>query len=163
MNDQQKKQVPLRLSPRLYAALAAWAEDDFRSVNGQIEYLLSECVRQRKKNGKYVGEEIDLPPELEHAGVGGVFGVAPLQRVDARVPDVPGRDEVGLTDTQGDGVGHLLQNVKELPDAGGLDALDLLVQDLVVVHTKMYSLSSGSWGRNTRCFSLYFFSYFIIC
>ena len=64
MNDQQKKQVPLRLSPRLYAALAAWAEDDFRSVNGQIEYLLSECVRQRKKNGKYVGEEIDLPPEL---------------------------------------------------------------------------------------------------
>ena len=64
MNDQQKKQVHLRLSPRLYAALAAWAEDDFRSVNGQIEYLLSECVRQRKKNGKYVGEEIDLPPEL---------------------------------------------------------------------------------------------------
>ena len=65
MNDQQKKQVPLRLSPRLYAALAAWAEDAFRSVNGQIEYLLSECVRQRKKNGKYVGEEIDLPPELD--------------------------------------------------------------------------------------------------
>ena len=65
MNDQQKKQVPLRLSPRLYAALAAWAEDDFRSVNGQIEYLLSECVRQRKKNGKYVVEEIDLPPELD--------------------------------------------------------------------------------------------------
>ena len=65
MNDQQKKQVPLRLSPRLYAALAAWAEDDFRSVNGQIEYLLSECVRQRKKNGKYVGEEIDLPPERD--------------------------------------------------------------------------------------------------
>ena len=65
MNDQQKKQVPLRLSPRLYAALAAWAEDDFRSVNGQIEYLLSECVRQRKKNGKYGGEEIDLPPELD--------------------------------------------------------------------------------------------------
>ena len=44
-----KKQVPLRLSPKLYAAIAAWAEDDFRSVNGQIEYLLTECVRQRKK------------------------------------------------------------------------------------------------------------------
>ena len=29
-----KKQVPLRLSPKLYAAIAAWAEDDFRSVNG---------------------------------------------------------------------------------------------------------------------------------
>ena len=45
-----KKQIPLRLSEKLYADIAAWAEDDFRSVNGQIEYLLSECVRQRKKD-----------------------------------------------------------------------------------------------------------------
>ena len=65
MNDQGKKQVPLRLSPALYAAIAAWAEDDFRSINGQIEYLLTKCVRQRKKNGKYVSDEIDLPPELD--------------------------------------------------------------------------------------------------
>ena len=49
MNENQKKQVPLRLSPKLYDAIAAWAEDDFRSVNGQIEYLLTECVRKRKK------------------------------------------------------------------------------------------------------------------
>ena len=60
-----KKQIPLRLSEKLYADNAAWAEDDFRSVNGQIEYLLSECVRQRKKDGKYVSEEIDVPPELD--------------------------------------------------------------------------------------------------
>lgn len=60
-----KKQVPLRLSPKLYAAIAAWAEDDFRSVNGQIEYLLTVCVRQRKKNGKYVSDELDKPPELD--------------------------------------------------------------------------------------------------
>ena len=60
-----KKQVPLRLSPKLYAAIAAWAEDDFRSVNGQIEYLHTECVRQRKKNGKYVSDELDKPPELD--------------------------------------------------------------------------------------------------
>jgi len=64
-NDNQKKQVPLRLSPKLYDAIAAWAEDDFRSVNGQIEYLLSECVRQRKKNGKYVSEELDKPLDIE--------------------------------------------------------------------------------------------------
>ena len=63
--ENQKKQVPLRLSAKLYNAIAAWAEDDFRSVNGQIEYLLSECVRQRKKNGKYVSDEIDVPPELD--------------------------------------------------------------------------------------------------
>lgn len=61
----EKKQVPLRLSKSLYASIASWAEDDFRSVNGQIEYLLTECVRQRKKNGKYVSEEIDIPPELD--------------------------------------------------------------------------------------------------
>lgn len=61
----EKKQIPLRLSDKLYADIAAWAEDDFRSVNGQIEYLLSECVRQRKKDGKYVSENIDVPPELD--------------------------------------------------------------------------------------------------
>ena len=60
-----KKQIPLRLSEKLYADIAAWAEDDFRSVNGQIEYLLSECVRQRKKDGKYVSEEIDVPPKFD--------------------------------------------------------------------------------------------------
>ena len=65
MNEKEKKQVPLRLSAKLYNAIAAWAEDDFRSVNGQIEYLLSECVCQRKKNGKYVSDEIDVPPELD--------------------------------------------------------------------------------------------------
>lgn len=60
-----KKQIPLRLSEQLYNAVAAWAEADFRSVNGQIEYLLTECVKQRKKNGKYVGEEIDAPPDVD--------------------------------------------------------------------------------------------------
>ena len=47
-DDAKKKQLPLRLSAKLYAELAAWAEDDFRSVNGQIEYLLTECVKKRK-------------------------------------------------------------------------------------------------------------------
>lgn len=47
-----KKQIPLRISEKLYNELNSWAEDDFRSVNGQIEYLLTLCVRERKK-GKY--------------------------------------------------------------------------------------------------------------
>jgi len=46
-NVKSKKQVPLRLSPTLYAKLASWADDDFRSVNGQIEFLLTECVKKR--------------------------------------------------------------------------------------------------------------------
>ena len=50
-----KKQIPLRLSPKLYAEIAAWAGDDFRSVNGQIEYLLTECVKRRKGNKEQGG------------------------------------------------------------------------------------------------------------
>ena len=64
MAHSPKKQIPLRLSEKLYRDIAAWAEDDFRSVNGQIEYLLTECVRQRKKNGKYVSEELDKPLDI---------------------------------------------------------------------------------------------------
>ncbi len=44
-----KKQIPLRISDSLYKELERWADDEFRSVNGQIEYLLTECVRQRRK------------------------------------------------------------------------------------------------------------------
>nr|WP_308506524.1 hypothetical protein [uncultured Agathobaculum sp.] len=47
--EKAKKQVPLRLSASLYDELARWAEDEFRSVNGQIEYLLTEAVRRRRK------------------------------------------------------------------------------------------------------------------
>lgn len=60
-----KKQIPLRVSAKLYEQIAAWAEDDFRSINGQIEYLLTECVKQRKKDGKYVSETLDEPLELD--------------------------------------------------------------------------------------------------
>ena len=47
--DAGKKQIPLRISAALWEELASWAQDDFRSINGQIEYLLHECVKQRKK------------------------------------------------------------------------------------------------------------------
>ncbi|WP_105301241.1 MULTISPECIES: PTS ascorbate transporter subunit IIC [Anaerococcus] len=60
-----KKQIPLRVSEKLYKQIAQWAEDDFRSINGQIEYLLTECVKQRKKDGKYVSETIDEPLDLD--------------------------------------------------------------------------------------------------
>ena len=52
-DDKSKKQIPLRLSPSLYAEIARWAEDDFRSVNGQIEFLLTECVKKRKGDMQY--------------------------------------------------------------------------------------------------------------
>lgn len=46
--EKAKKQVLLRLTPSLWNDLAQWAEEDFRSINGQIEYLLSEAVRRHK-------------------------------------------------------------------------------------------------------------------
>ena len=43
-----KKQIVLRLSSSLWDDIASWAEEDFRSINGQIEYLLTEAVRKHK-------------------------------------------------------------------------------------------------------------------
>ena len=63
MGEAGKKQVPLRLSSKLYDEIAAWAEEDFRSVNGQIEYLLTACVRQHKKNGRPVPEDFEQDKE----------------------------------------------------------------------------------------------------
>ena len=42
----ESKRFLLRLDPRLFEALRRWAQDDLRSINGQIEYLLTEQVRK---------------------------------------------------------------------------------------------------------------------
>ena len=57
MKDGGKKQIPLRLSENLWKELTAWAEDDFRSLNGQIEYLLNECVKKRRKSKSKINDE----------------------------------------------------------------------------------------------------------
>ncbi|MBE7088061.1 MAG: Arc family DNA-binding protein [Clostridiales bacterium] len=53
-----KKQIPLRISAELYAELERWAQDEFRSINGQIEYILTQSVCKRKgnKSGIYGGQ-----------------------------------------------------------------------------------------------------------
>ncbi len=55
----EKKQIPLRISKELFNEISAWAENDFRSLNGQIEYLLTLCVKERKKSGKYSPKQFD--------------------------------------------------------------------------------------------------------
>lgn len=47
--EKAKKQVLLRLAPSLWDDIAAWAEEDFRSINAQIEFLLTEAVRSHRK------------------------------------------------------------------------------------------------------------------
>jgi hypothetical protein len=44
----------LRIDPELWADLEAWAQDELRSVNGQIEYLLKQAVLKRKGGQKEV-------------------------------------------------------------------------------------------------------------
>ncbi|PYG88857.1 hypothetical protein LY28_01220 [Ruminiclostridium sufflavum DSM 19573] len=46
----EKKSILLRLSPRMWEEISKWADDEFRSVNGQIEYILSEALRKRKSS-----------------------------------------------------------------------------------------------------------------
>lgn len=54
----ERKAVLLRLRPDLYEALQRWAEEEFRSVNGQMEYLLDQALRRagRKPRRREAGE-----------------------------------------------------------------------------------------------------------
>lgn len=45
---QEKKAFALRINPKLMQELERWAEDEFRSLNGQIEYLLDKAIKERK-------------------------------------------------------------------------------------------------------------------
>ncbi len=47
--EKAKKQVLLRLAPSLWDRIAALAEEDFRSINGEIEFLLTQAVKERRK------------------------------------------------------------------------------------------------------------------
>lgn len=53
----EKKQIPLRISTDLWNEINRWADDEFRSVNGQIEYILSEAVKKRRKESTELDKE----------------------------------------------------------------------------------------------------------
>jgi hypothetical protein len=48
----EKKSLLLRLSPKMWEEINRWAEEEFRSVNGQIEYVLQEALYKRKKSSR---------------------------------------------------------------------------------------------------------------
>ena len=73
----ESKRFLLRLDPRLFEALRHWAEDDLRSINGQIEYLLTDQVRKAGRlppaPRRRAREEPSAPPadeEEEGSGPG---------------------------------------------------------------------------------------------
>ena len=53
----ERKNYPLRLDPGVYEALRIWADDEMRSVNAQIEFLLARALRDagRARGGKKEG------------------------------------------------------------------------------------------------------------
>lgn len=44
----KRKAFLLRMNPKLWDELETWAQEDMRSVNGQIEFLLKQAVQKRK-------------------------------------------------------------------------------------------------------------------
>ena len=61
----QRKNFILRIDPALWKEIERWAEEEFRSVNGQIEYLLKRAVVAR---GRKVKEEAEETPANGHVG-----------------------------------------------------------------------------------------------
>lgn len=55
----EKKKFLLRIDSNIYAALEKWAADDLRSINSQIEFLLTDILR---KNGR-ISQAITEPTE----------------------------------------------------------------------------------------------------
>lgn len=47
--EDKRKQIPLRISSKLFDDLYVWAESEFRSINGQIEYILTQAVKKHKR------------------------------------------------------------------------------------------------------------------
>ena len=63
----ERKAFLLRADPLLWKDIESWAADELRSVNGQIEFLLREAVRRRKKSGT-TGAESEPPAPSEGQG-----------------------------------------------------------------------------------------------
>ena len=61
----ERKSFLLRIDPALWAELESWAQDEMRSINGQIEYLLRQAVQKRKGGQAQSNPAPDalLPPE----------------------------------------------------------------------------------------------------
>jgi hypothetical protein len=65
---EERKAFLLRLDPLLWKEIERWAGDELRSVNGQVEFLLREAVRRRKKAGDEGPAAGPAPPPPEGRG-----------------------------------------------------------------------------------------------
>lgn len=61
----QRKQYPLRIDPEVWAAVQRWADDDFRSVNGQVEWILRDALKRAGRLPKQGGDSRPAEDEQE--------------------------------------------------------------------------------------------------
>ncbi|HPE76086.1 MAG TPA: Arc family DNA-binding protein [Draconibacterium sp.] len=54
----KKKTFVLRINPEIMDALEKWAADDFRSINGQLEWIIHNALKDSKRLKKNTGEDI---------------------------------------------------------------------------------------------------------
>jgi hypothetical protein len=62
----QKKSFVLRINPETLRELEKWAQDEFRSVNGQIEYLLLKALKENGREPKVKSNETEIKSEEEN-------------------------------------------------------------------------------------------------
>ncbi len=58
----ERKKLLLRINPALWDELNRWAGQEFRSVNGQIEFLLQRAVDERRKKKSAADKDADKTP-----------------------------------------------------------------------------------------------------
>ena len=58
-----RKQYPLRIDPEVWDAVQAWADDEFRSVNAQVEWILRDALRRAGRLKKTMDQEVQEPQD----------------------------------------------------------------------------------------------------
>jgi hypothetical protein len=61
----KKKSFVLRVQPEVYDAMERWAADEFRSVNGQIEYILQQALKSSGRNPGKKSEQKEVKPSSQ--------------------------------------------------------------------------------------------------
>ncbi len=67
----ERKAFLLRMDPQLWTELEAWAQDELRSVNGQIEFLLREAIQRRRGQARRAAADGSVPPAAGQGSGGG--------------------------------------------------------------------------------------------
>ncbi|MET9293771.1 hypothetical protein [Streptomyces sp. NPDC003077] len=106
---QRRKQVLLRLDPSVYDALARWADDELRSANAQIEFLLRRALSDAGRLPKDAGAipRRGRPPKAAGAGAGpdsapGGAAGEPADAVRLPADEPPGRADGAARDPYDD-------------------------------------------------------------